>query len=84
MASGGLSRHPTHRGRDDGLWRRCRPPAPPVALCVAVGGGVAGFGRGGGFARRGPAGGLMAGGAGARRPTRIAGSWPSKSPLRAL
>ena len=26
-----------------------------------------------GFARRGPAGGLMAGGAGARRPTRIAG-----------
>ena len=32
-----------------------------------------GFGRSGGFARRGPAGGLMAGGAGARRPTRIAG-----------
>ena len=40
------------------------------------------WGRGGGFGRRdgpgsrktdGPAGGLMAGGAGARRPTRIAG-----------
>ena len=80
MASGGLSRHPTHRGGDDGLRRRCRPPAPPVALCVAVGDGVAGAGRGGGIARRGPAVGLMAGGA---RPETdahrgiIGRSWPS-------
>ena len=46
-----------------------------------------GFGCGGGFARRGPAVGLMAGGA---RPETdahrgiIGRSWPSKSPLRAL
>ena len=72
--------HPTHRGEDDGLRRRCRPPAPPVALCVAVGDGVAGAGRGGGIARRGPAVGLMAGGA---RPETdahrgiIGRSWPS-------
>ena len=58
---------------DDGLRRRCRPPAPPVALCVACGDGVAGAGRGGGIARRGPAVGLMTGGAGAQRPTLIAG-----------
>ena len=45
MASGGLSRQPTHRGGDDGLRRLCRPPAPPVALCVAWGDGVAGAPR---------------------------------------
>ena len=58
--------------------RRRRTPAPmpatgatrgPVRGCWGRGGGC---GRGGGIARRGPAGGLMAGGAGARRPTRIA------------
>ena len=40
-----------------------RPLTPPVAVCVAVAGGVAVFGRGGGIACRGPAVGL----AGARR-----------------
>ena len=40
-----------------------RPLTPPVAVCVAVAGGVAVLGRGGGIARRGPAVGL----AGARR-----------------
>ena len=39
-----------------------RPLAPPVAVCVAVAGGVA-VGCGGGIARRGPAVGLV----GARR-----------------
>ena len=64
-----------------GLRCRCRPPAPPVALCVAWGDGVAGAAGGGGIVRRGPAGGLMAGGAGARRPTRIAGSSAANGPL---
>ena len=62
-------------------------PAPPVALCVACWGRGGGCGRGGGIARRGPAVGLMAGGA-ARPETDahrgiIGRSWPSKSPLRA-
>ena len=56
-----------------------------MALCVACGDGVAGAGRGGGIARRGPAVGLMAGGA---RPETdahrgiIGRSWPAKSPLK--
>ena len=67
--------------------RRRRTPAPmpatgatrgPVRGCWGRGGGC---GRGGGFARRGPAVGLMAG---ARRPTRIAGSSAAHGPLRAL
>ena len=56
-----------------GLRPRCQPPAPPVAICVALGGAVAGSVEGGGIARRGPAVGLTSGGVGARRPTLIAG-----------
>ena len=67
--------------------RRRRTPAPLPATGATRGpvrgvwGRGGGCGRGGGFARRGPAGGLMAG---ARRPTRIAGSSAAHGPLRAL
>ena len=70
--------------------RRRRTPAPmpttgaPRGPVRGVWGRGGGCGRGGGIARRGPAGGLMAGGAGARRPTRIAGSSAAHGPLRAL
>ena len=73
--------------------RRRRTPAPLPATGATRGpvrgvwGRGGGCGRGGGIARRGPAVGLMAGGA---RPETdahrgiIGRSWPSKSPLRAL
>ena len=67
--------------------RRRRTPAPLPATGATRGpvrgvwGRGGGCGRGGGFARRGPAVGLMAG---ARRPTRIAGSSAAHGPLRAL
>ena len=70
--------------------RRRRTLAPMLATGATRGpvrgvwGRGGGCGRGGGIARRGPAGGLMAGGAGARRPTRIAGSSAAHGPLRAL
>ena len=56
-----------------------RPLAPPVAVWAALCGGVAGVGRGGGIARRGPAVGL----AGARRrggPTAL--DTPRSRPIR--
>ena len=53
--------------------RRRRTPAPLPATGATRGPVRGVWGRGGGIARRGPAVGLMAGGAGARRPTRIAG-----------
>ena len=71
--------------------RRRRTPAPLPATGATrgpvrgVGGRGGGCGRGGGIARRGPAVGLMAGGA---RPETdahrgiIGRSWPSKRPLR--
>ena len=73
--------------------RRRRTPAPLPATGATrgpvrgVGGRGGGCGRGGGIARRGPAVGLMAGGARPETDTHrgiIGRSWPAKRPLRAL